>query len=186
MRPPPTPPAGSPGPPKKAGRTRGGRERPVIGWREWIALPDLGIESIKAKVDTGARTSSLHAYDIRPFDRDGRAWVRFKVHPVQKDARTLVEAEAPLLERRKVKSSTGTVTLRPVIETPVDLQGERWTIEVTLIRRDVMGFRMLLGRQAVRRRFLVDPGGSFLAEGHTPKKTRARRRASSSHSGDDE
>lgn len=153
-------------PPRKD--AAGKRVRPVIGWREWLGLPELDIQSIKAKVDTGARTSSLHAYDIRRFKRKGRSMVRFKVHPVQRDARTLVEAEAPLVEMRKVRSSNGVVTLRPVVETAVDLAGVTWRIELTLVRRDLMGFRMLLGRQAVRRRFLVDPGASFLAREHAP------------------
>jgi hypothetical protein len=135
---------------------------PVIGWREWITLPELGIEGMKAKIDTGARSSSLHAYDIRPFERKGKPWVRFKVHPLQKDHRLTVEAEARVVEKRKVKASSGHETLRWVVETDVVLGEMRWTIELTLTRRDAMGFRMLLGRQAVRRRFLVDSGRSFL------------------------
>ena len=135
---------------------------PVIGWREWIALPELGVERMKAKIDTGARSSSLHAYDIRPFERKGKAWVRFKVHPLQKDHRLTVEAEARVVEKRKVKASSGHETLRWVVETDVVLGEMRWPIELTLTRRDAMGFRMLLGRQAVRRRFLVDSGRSFL------------------------
>ena len=139
------------------------KERAVIGWREWIALPTLGIDTIKAKVDTGARSSSLHAYDIKRFRRGGTRFVRFKVHPIQRDFRTTVEAEAPLLDLRKVRSSSGTETLRPVILSEIELHGQRWEIEITLTRRDAMGFRMLLGRQAVRKRFVVDPGRSFTA-----------------------
>lgn len=135
-----------------------------MGWREWVALPDLGVGRIKVKVDTGARSSSLHAFDLEHFDRDGEGWVRFKVHPVQRSSRETVEVEAAVIERRSVKSSSGHEALRPVIATDVELGGERWTIELTLTRRDAMGFRMLLGRQAVRGRCLVDPGGSFLAE----------------------
>lgn len=136
--------------------------RPVIGWREWIELPELGIERIKAKIDTGARSSSLHAYDIRRFKRRGSSWARFKVHPLQKDHRTMVEAEARVVGQRKVRASSGHQTLRWVIETEVVLGDHTWPIEITLIRRDEMGFRMLLGRQAVRGHFLVDPGRSFL------------------------
>ncbi|MDX1674404.1 MAG: RimK/LysX family protein [Longimicrobiales bacterium] len=154
----------------KARRDREAGERPVIGWREWIELPELGIDAIKAKVDTGARSSSLHAYDIRRFKRGGRRRVRFKVHPIQRDFRTTVEADAPLIDLRKVTSSSGTASLRPVILTAVELHGQRWEIEVTLTRRDEMGFRMLLGRQAVRHRFVVDPGRSFIAG--TPEKAR--------------
>lgn len=135
---------------------------PVIGWREWIALPDLGIDSLKAKVDTGARSSSLHAYDIRGFKRRGISWVRFRVHPVQRNHRITVEAEARVIGKRKVRTSSGHDSLRWVIETDALLGGERWPIEITLTRRDAMGFRMLLGRQALRSRFLVDPGRSFI------------------------
>ena len=103
---------------------------PVIGWREWVALPDFGIKSIKVKVDTGARSSSLHAFDLQEFERDGVAWVRFQIHPVQrKDIRT-VEAEAMVLEYRTVRSSSGKAALRPVIVTQVAMLGITWPIEV--------------------------------------------------------
>lgn len=134
----------------------------VIGWREWIALPELGIDRIKAKVDTGARSSSLHAYDVERFETDGRPMVRFVIHPIQRETRTAVRAEAELVDRRSVRSSSGAETLRPVILTEVAFMDRRWRIELTLTRRDEMGFRMLLGRQAVRGRFVVDPGRSFL------------------------
>lgn len=139
-------------------------ERPVVGWREWVALPELGIDRIKAKVDTGARTSSLHAFGLERFERDGRPMVRFEAHPLQRDSSVTVPVEVELVDRRKVRSSTGTQTLRPVIETDLGLMGERWPIEITLIRRDLMGFRLLLGRQALRKRVLVDPGRSFLTD----------------------
>jgi hypothetical protein len=144
-----------------------GKAKPkqVVGWREWIALPDLGIDRIKAKVDTGARSSSLHAYGLERFRRRGRSMLRFKVHPLQRNHRTVVEAEAELVEMRKVRSSSGAESLRPVIVTEVEIAGQRWPIELTLTRRDAMGFRMLLGRQAVRKRLLVDPGQSFLTRG---------------------
>jgi hypothetical protein len=135
---------------------------PRIGWREWIGLPELGIAGIKVKVDTGARSSALHAFQVRRYQREGREWVRFQVHPLQRDAMTTVDVEAPLLGERWVRSSTGKATLRPVIVTSVVLGPWSWNAEVTLVRRDLMGFRMLLGRQAVRNRFLVDPGRSYL------------------------
>lgn len=135
---------------------------PVVGWREWAALPGLGIDRIKVKIDTGARSSALHAYDIRLVESQGRQRVRFRVHPVQRDAHVEIECEAPLLDERWVRSSTGKSTLRPVVLTDLQMGGRRWPIEITLIRRDVMGFRMLLGRQAVRRRYLVHAGRSFL------------------------
>ncbi len=143
------------------------RPLPVIGWREWVALPDLGIDWIKSKVDSGARTSCLHAFDIEYGRKKGEPYVRFKVHPVQRDPHKTVIAEAPLLERRHVKSSSGHLSLRPVIVTPVQLLGENLEVELTLASRDAMGFRMLLGRQAVRGKFFIDSGHSFLA-GHPP------------------
>lgn len=133
-----------------------------------MSLPDLGVTRIKAKVDTGARSSSLHAYNVRAFRRGGRSMLRFQIHPLQRDARTVVEAEAELVEMRKVRSSSGAQTLRPVVVTSLELGGQSWDIELTLIRRDEMGFRMLLGRQAVRNRFLIDPGRSFVAGRKNP------------------
>ena len=135
----------------------------TIGWREWLALPKLEVPLIKAKVDTGARTSSLHAFDVETFRRRGVERVRFKIHPLQRSSRETIAAEAELIEHRLVKSSTGKQTLRPVIATTIDLMGSMWDIELTLINRDSMGFRMLLGREAIRGLFVVDPGRSFLA-----------------------
>jgi hypothetical protein len=150
----------------------------VIGWREWVALPELGIAATKAKVDSGARSSSLHAFDVEPFKRGKRWYVRFKVHPQQRDAATTVVTEAELLEYRHVRSSTGHDSHRPVIRTAIELLGQRWSIELTLAARDAMGFRMLLGREALRGRFLVDPSRSFLG-GRRKKKRRRGPRPSS-------
>lgn len=136
----------------------------VIGWREWIALPELGISRLKVKVDTGARTSALHAFNIHYFARQGRLWARFDVHPLQRDSKTIAQCEAPLIDERYVTDSGGRRTLRPVVETQIAIGATLHTVELTLITRDSMGFRMLLGRQAIRGRFLVDPGRSFLAE----------------------
>ncbi len=135
---------------------------PVIGWRERLALPHLGITQIKAKIDTGARSSALHAFDIETFTREGKAWVRFSIHPHQHNSIDTIAAEAELLDTRAVKNSGGQAQTRPVIQTLVALGGQQWPIELTLTNRDVMGFRMLLGRQAVRQRFLVDAGKSYL------------------------
>jgi hypothetical protein len=117
---------------------------------------------IKAKVDTGARTSSLHAFDIEEFRRGGADWIRFTVHPEQRSHKNTVMAEAPISEWRNVKPSSGHVELRPVILTTIELLGTQYEVELTLTRRDAMGFRMLLGREATRHRFVVDPGRSFL------------------------
>ena len=141
---------------------------PTIGWREWVGLPDFGVKSIKAKVDTGARSSSLHAFDIEDFKRDGADWVRFWVHPIQRKTNRVIMAESPVLEYRSVRSSSGEASMRPVIVTNVKLLGQDWPVELTLASRDEMSFRMLLGREAFRRRFLVDAGLSYL--GGKPKR----------------
>lgn len=135
---------------------------PVIGWREQLALPELGIPEVKAKIDTGARSSALHVFDLEAFQEDGRMRVRFKVHPYQRDTDRTVLAQAELIDQRAVRNSGGYAQLRPVIQTLVELGEFAFPIELTLTNRDKMGFRMLLGRQAVRRRFLVDAGQSFL------------------------
>ena len=137
------------------------KDLPIIGWREWVGLPDLGIDSIKVKVDSGARSSALHAFGVKIFDRDGATWVRFSVQPVQRSNKRIVEAEAPVLDFRSVKSSSGVAQKRPVIMTSVELLGDRWPVELTLASRDEMGFRMLLGREAFRGRFLVDGAKSY-------------------------
>lgn len=141
---------------------------PVIGWREWVGLPDLGIKRIKVKVDTGARSSSLHAFDYHVFVRDGVQRIQFKIHPVQQKINNIVQAEADFLEYRHIRSSSGESILRPVIMTNVNLLGSTWPVELSLASRDDMGFRMLLGREAFRERFLVDAGKSYY--GGRPKK----------------
>ena len=134
----------------------------TVGWREWATLPRLDINRIKAKVDTGARTSALHAFDLEYLDTPEGTMVRFKIHPLQRDTSLVVDAIAPLLEMRHIRNSGGQTQERPVIKTQISLGQQPWDIELTLTNRDVMGFRLLLGREAVRRRFLVDPGGSYL------------------------
>ncbi len=150
---------------------RPARSADLIGWREWASLPDLGIDAIKAKVDTGARSSSLHAHKIEFFTRDDQPYVRFRIHPQQRTSRGEVTAEAALLELRNVRNSGGTVDRRPVIETRVALGRHMWNIELTLTARDDMGFRMLLGRQAVRGKALIDSGRSFVLGRPTARKT---------------
>ena len=148
---------------------------PPIGWREYVGLPALGIDRIKAKVDTGARTSALHAINILYVFRAGETWVQFDVHPIQRNTKRVVHCEAPLVEERYVCDSGGKRTLRPVIETAVLLNGKKFKLELTLISRDEMGFRMLIGRQAVRGRFVVDPGQSFLGGRRKKKKTKRKK-----------
>ena len=158
---------------------------PVIGWREWVGLPDFGIKMMKAKVDTGARSSSLHAFDLDIFERDGAKWVRFQVLPVQRKRNKIVEVEAMVLEFRSVRSSSGIASKRPVIVTNVTLLGITWPVELTLASRDEMGFRMLLGREAFRRRFLVDAGKSYYSgKPKRKKKIKAKVKASVSQQPD--
>lgn len=145
--------------PLKAAKKK--KAKPVIGWREWVGLPDFGTMRMKAKIDTGARTSAVHAYRIRPFQRDGRAFVEFFLHPVQNRRQPEVACEAQVLEERWVTSSNGKRERRIIVKTRLALAGKTWPIELSLTNRDEMGFRMLLGRQALRRRFVVDPGSSY-------------------------
>ena len=134
----------------------------VIGWKEWIGLPDLGIPAIKAKVDTGARTSALHTFSLEEFENRGRPMVRFGIHPLQRRRDVVRFCEAPVLERRRVKDSGGHSEKRYVIQTTAAVGSIIWPIEITLTDRDAMLFRMLLGRKALEDRFLVNPGRSYL------------------------
>ena len=156
-----------------------GRKRevlPVIGWREWLSMPELGIERIRAKVDTGARSSALHAFDVELVKRGGRQLVRFKVMPAERDERAIA-VEAPLLEMRRVRNSSGKVEERPVIVTSIQLMERTWKIELSLTRRDMMGCRMLLGREAVRGLFTIDPSRSYYDKRlRQAKRTRYKRR----------
>lgn len=147
---------------------RARRPLETIGWREWVTLPELGIAAVKVKVDTGARSSALHAWNVARFKRDGAHWVRFQVHPIIDDDTTTVTCEAPLLGMKWVRSSSGKKTFRPVIHTTFLIGSHRYSIDLTLVRRDLMGFRMLLGRQALRRRFLVNSGRSFVQSARDP------------------
>jgi len=149
----------------------------VLGWREWVALPRLGIPRIKAKVDTGARTSTLHALDIEHFEEEGRERVRFLVHPQHRSDELEVVCTADVVDRRGVRSSIGHRQHRVVIATTLALSPELvWPIEVTLTSRSDMRFRMLLGRTALRGHMLVDPGRSYLTGGRPARVDAARRR----------
>ena len=152
---------------------------PTIGWREWVSLPDFGIKRIKVKVDTGARSSSLHAFHLETFERDGATWVRFQVHPVQRKSTKTVTVESRVLEFRNVRSSNGKSSRRPVVVTSVGLLGQAWPVELTLASRDEMGFRMLLGREAIRKRFLVDAGRSYCGGKPVRKKKTKKKLAAS-------
>jgi len=134
----------------------------ILGWREWVRLPDLGVK-VKAKLDTGALTSAIHAFDVVEYRDKGAAMVSFAVHPFQRRSEPEVEVIAEIADRRLVRSSAGHEQHRIVVLMDLSLAGQTWTTEVTLARRDQMGFRMLLGRRALRGRFLVDPRGSFRA-----------------------
>ena len=145
----------------------------TFGWREWVSLPDIGIKQIKAKVDTGARTSALHAFEIRPYSERGRERVEFLIHPLQKDDATIVTCNADILDTRVVTDSGGHKEERYVIETTLSIGKHTWPIEVTLTARDDMMFRMLIGRTAIKNRAQVNPARSYLVG----KKKRTKKRS---------
>jgi len=134
----------------------------TVGWREWMALPELGIEHIKVKVDTGARTSALHAFFVEPYKYHNHEWVRFRIHPLQKNTEKVIECNSPVKDRRVVTDSGGHREYRYVIETTFLLGDIAWSSELTLTDRDTMKFRMLLGRTALDDMFLVNPSASYL------------------------
>ena len=137
----------------------------TVGWREWASLPSLGIDAIKIKVDTGARTSALHAFEVNTFERDGVEWVRFRIHPLQDNAELELTCESPVVARRQVSDSGGHREVRLVICTLIEFAGQSRMIEVTLTDRESMKFRMLLGRTAMED-ISVDPSASFLLGGN--------------------
>lgn len=133
-----------------------------VGWREWVNIPEIGLPWLKAKIDTGAQTSALHASSIEEFRKDGADWVRFCAHPWQHNDADEVEVELPIHDRRTVRSSTGHVQDRLVVLMDITLSGRTVKAEVTLTSRDAMVFRMLVGREVLRRGFIVDPALSYL------------------------
>jgi hypothetical protein len=134
----------------------------MLGWREWIGFPELGIAQIKAKVDTGARTSCLHAFRVEPFEKNGALWVRFDIHPSQTDNTEVIQCVARVRDQRVVRDSGGHEELRYVLETTMTIGSHSESIEVTLTDRDSMKFRVLLGRTAIQGLFAVDPARSYL------------------------
>jgi ribosomal protein S6--L-glutamate ligase len=137
-------------------------QKVVIGKEEWCALPEFHIPALKARIDSGARTSALHAFNIHTYSSRGEKWVRFDINPIQKDRHIVTHCRARLVDERDVKSSSGHTERRPVIETALKLGGITQTVQVTLTNRDSMGYRMLLGREAMQGRMLIDPEKSFL------------------------
>lgn len=134
----------------------------ILGSEEWCSLPELGIPAIKARVDSGAKTSALHAVNIAPFIKEGEDWVRFDINPIQKNEKTIIHCESKLIDKRIVKSSSGYREQRYVIQTMLEIGNEIWPIEMTLTNRDSMGFRMLLGREAMSGRTMVDPEEKYV------------------------
>jgi hypothetical protein len=151
----------------------------VVGWREWVALPQLGIEAIKVKIDTGARTSAVHAFNIKPVHKDGKDWVRFDVHPLQRNDDVCKTCKAEVADYRWVTNSGGGKEKRFVIVTMLCLGADAWPIEVTLTDRDQMGFRMLLGRTAMERRLIVDPTLSYCRR--KPRQHKTKRKSNPVH-----
>jgi len=133
----------------------------IAGWREWVALPELGIFRIKAKMDTGARTSCIHAFEVEPFERDGAKWVRFSVHPEQDNIEHIITCEAEVVDFRSVTDSGGHREMRYVIKTLIEFKNMRWPAEFTLTNRDTMKFRMLVGRTTMNGRLVIDPSLSY-------------------------
>jgi hypothetical protein len=152
----------------------------AIGWREWLALPDLGILAIKAKIDTGARTSALHTFGLEPFRDNGKLKVRFGIHPLQRKTDPQIHCISDVIDRRRVTNSTGQSEMRYVIQTKVVLGELQWPIELTLTSRKSMRFRMLLGRAAIAERVVLDPAKSYLT-GRKLAKIYSKRKAKNSN-----
>lgn len=134
----------------------------MLGWREWVALPEYGITQIKAKIDTGARSSALHVETIEPYFKGEEHWLMFTVAPEQHHSDFLVECHAPIKDRRVVSDSGGHKQRRYVIETQLLFGVQLVQAEITLTNRDSMRFRMLLGRTAMHKYFIIEPNSSYL------------------------
>jgi len=134
----------------------------VVGWREWVAFPDFGGPSVRAKVDTGARTSAIHARNIKISKEDGREIADFDIYPHQRDAQTVLHCRAPIIARRRIRNSGGAIQDRVIVRTPIRIGEDVFDIDLSLTRRDRMGYRMLLGRRALKNRYVVDSGRSYV------------------------
>lgn len=145
-------------------------DKVIVGSEEWCAFPHLGIPTVKARVDSGAKTSALHAINISPFIKEGENWVKFDINPIQNNTKTIIHCEAPLVDKRVVKSSSGFREQRYVIRAEIQIGETNWNVELTLTNRDSMGFRMLLGREAMSGRLLVDPEQKYLLGQPTKEK----------------
>ncbi len=145
----------------------------IIGWREWISLPDLGIKSIKAKMDTGARTSALHTYFIKPMGDSKKPMVQFGVHPMQKNDKDSIICTADIIDQRRIVDSGGHPELRYIIQTSVLAGNKQWPIELSLTNREQMRFRLLIGRSAISEKLIIDPELSFTLG--RPLKTKNRK-----------
>jgi ribosomal protein S6--L-glutamate ligase len=148
------------------------RKLMIVGNAEWCSLPDLKIPAIRARIDSGAKTSSIHAVNIKEFYKGRQQWVKFEIHPLRIHTDIFVECEAPVYDFRLVKSSTGEAQPRYVIQTSIEMGGEKWTIQVTLANRRSMGFQMLLGREAMTHRILINPSEDFRLTAYSKKQIR--------------
>jgi ribosomal protein S6--L-glutamate ligase len=146
------------------------QDKVIVGSEEWCSFPDLGVPTIKARVDSGAKTSALHAVNISPFQKNEENWVKFDINPIQNNTKTVIHCQAPLVDKRIVKSSSGFREQRYVIKAEIQIGETHWDVELTLTNRDSMGFRMLLGREAMSGRLLVDPEQKYLLGQPTKEK----------------
>lgn len=150
--------------------------RRTAGWREWVGLKGLGVDSIKAKLDTGARTSAIHAFDVESYRRDGELRVRFFIHPLQKDDTVIIACDEKVADIRTVGNPGGRREKRYIIRTDLSIGEESWPIELSLTDRDEMGFRLLIGRAAMQGRLVIDPDHSFRLAGKKRTKKQIRNR----------
>lgn len=144
----------------------------IVGNAEWCALPQLRVPAIRARIDSGAKTSSIHAINIKEFHKGEERWVSFEIHPLRKHTEVFVPCEAKVVDYRMVKSSTGVAQPRYVIRTMIEMGGQQWEIEITLANRRSMGYQMLLGREAMMNRILINPAEGFRLTRYTRKQIR--------------